>query len=185
MQTTGYMNEILKELSKAPDLIGNRSAEQLTNRIMEAGKIFTAGAGRSGLMAKSFTMRMMHMGLDAYVVGETVTPNLEEGDLLIISTGSGETKSLVPMVEKAKELGATVAAVTIKPDSTIGKLADIVVELPGSPKHESGEERATIQPMGSLFEQTLLLFYDAVILRYMDKKGLTSETMFGRHANLE
>ena len=63
-------------------------------------------------------MRMMHMGLDAYVVGETVTPNLEEGDLLIISTGSGETKSLVPMAEKAKELGATVAAVTIKPDST-------------------------------------------------------------------
>ena len=89
------------------------------------------------------------------------------------------------MAEKAKELGATVAAVTIKPDSTIGKLADIVVELPGSPKHESGEEHATIQPMGSLFEQTLLLFYDAVILRYMDKKGLTSDTMFGRHANLE
>ena len=76
MQTTGYMNEILKELSKAPDLIGDRSAEQLTNRIMEAGKIFAAGAGRSGLMAKSFTMRMMHMGLDAYVVGETVTPRL-------------------------------------------------------------------------------------------------------------
>ena len=37
----------------------------------------------------------------------------------------------------------------------------------------------TIQPMGSLFVQTLLLFYDGVILRLMDKKGLDTNKMFG------
>lgn len=58
-------------------------------------------------------MRMMHMGIDAYVVGETVTANLEKGDLLIIGSGSGETKTLVSIAEKAKSLGGTVAAVTI------------------------------------------------------------------------
>ncbi|MDF2815557.1 MAG: 6-phospho-3-hexuloisomerase, partial [Paenibacillus sp.] len=44
---------------------------------------------------------------------------------------------------------------------------------------------STIQPMGSLFEQTLLLFFDSAILRLMEKKGYDSTTMFGRHANLE
>jgi len=31
----------------------------------------------------------------------------------------------------------------------------------------------------------MLLFYDAVILRFMEKKGLDSNKMYGKHANLE
>jgi len=39
--------------------------------------------------------------------------------------------------------------------------------------------------MGSLFEQTMLLFYDALILQIMEEKQLDSQTMYGKHANLE
>ncbi|PLR82943.1 6-phospho-3-hexuloisomerase [Bacillus canaveralius] len=185
MNTTEYLAQVIEELNRSIDLIADEQAEQLVNGILEAKKIFVAGAGRSGLMAKSFAMRMMHMGLDAYVIGETVTPNFETEDILIIGSGSGETKSLVSMAEKAKKIGGTVVAVTISPESTIGQLADIVIKLPGSPKDKSENDYKTIQPMGSLFEQTLLIFFDAVILRFMEKKGLDSGTMFGRHANLE
>jgi len=184
-QTTRYFNEILDELSRAADLLSDEQAEQLVNQLLEAKKVFVAGAGRSGFMGKSFVMRMMHMGIDAYVVGETVTANLQEEDILIIASGSGETKSLVSMAEKAKSIGGTVIAVTINPESTIGQLADLVVKMPGSPKDQSTSDYKTIQPMGSLFEQTLLLFFDAVILRFMEKKGLDSGTMYGKHANLE
>ncbi|MNN74526.1 3-hexulose-6-phosphate isomerase [compost metagenome] len=88
------------------------------------------------------------------------------------------------MAEKARALGAAVALVTITPESTLGSLADYTVKLPGVTK-EAGGERATIQPMASLFEQTLLLFYDAVILRLMEWTGQTTSQMFGKHANLE
>ncbi|WP_423407805.1 6-phospho-3-hexuloisomerase [Heyndrickxia sp. MSNUG] len=185
MHTTQYLAKILKELIRTTDRISDEEAEKLVNGILEAKKVFVAGAGRSGFMAKSFAMRMMHMGIDAYVPGETVTPNFEEGDMIIFASGSGETKSLVSMAEKAKSLGGTVAALTIFPDSTIGKLADMTVKLPGSPKDQSEGDYKTIQPMGSLFEQTLLLFCDAVILRFMEKKGLDTNKMYGRHANLE
>lgn len=185
MHTTQYLAKILKELIRTTDHISDEEAEKLVNGILEAKKVFVAGAGRSGFMAKSFAMRMMHMGIDAYVPGETVTPNFEEGDMIIFASGSGETKSLVSMAEKAKSLGGTVAALTIFPDSTIGKLADMTVKLPGSPKDQSEGDYKTIQPMGSLFEQTLLLFCDAVILRFMEKKGLDTNKMYGRHANLE
>jgi 6-phospho-3-hexuloisomerase len=185
MKTTQYLAEVVQELSRTVDLISDEEAEKLVNKILESKKIFVAGAGRSGFMGKSFVMRMMHMGIDAYVVGETVTANLEKDDLLIIGSGSGETKTLVSIAEKAKSLGGTVAAVTISPDSTIGKLADIIIKLPGSPKDQSESEYQTIQPMGSLFEQTMLLFYDALILRFMEKKGLDSTKMYGKHANLE
>ncbi|MFE4430756.1 6-phospho-3-hexuloisomerase [Peribacillus butanolivorans] len=185
MQTTQYVAEILKELNHSADLIADEEAEKLVNGILESKKVFVAGAGRSGFMAKSFAMRMMHMGIDSYVIGETVTPNFEKEDILIIGSGSGETKSLVSMAEKAKSIGGKIATVTIFPDSTIGQLADITIKLPGSPKDKSEGDYKTIQPMGSLFEQTLLLFYDAVILRFMEKKGLDTNKMYGRHANLE
>ena len=185
MQTSQYLAKIIKELSRSVDLIADEEAEKLVNGILESKKVFVAGAGRSGLMGKSFAMRLMHMGIDAYVIGETVTPTFEQDDILIIGSGSGETKSLVSISEKAKRIGGTIATATISPESTIGALADIVIKLPGSPKDQSEGDYQTIQPMGSLFEQTLLLFYDGVILRLMDKKGLDTNKMYGRHANLE
>lgn len=184
MNTTGYTNEILAELKRTIDGINNEEANQLVEGILRAKKIFVAGGGRSGFMAKAFVMRMMHVGLDAYVVGETVTPNLEADDIFIVGSGSGETQSLAAMTKKAKSIGATVVAVTINPNSTIGELADITITIPAQAKAE-GASGKSIQPMGSLFEQTLLLFYDAVILSFMNKKGLSSDVMYGRHANLE
>ena len=184
MNTTGYTDEILAELKRTIELIIDEEAEKLVEGILRAKKIFVAGGGRSGFMAKAFVMRMMHVGLDAYIVGETVTPNLEPDDIFIVGSGSGETQSLAAMTKKAKSIGALVVAVTINPDSTIGKLADINIEIPAQAKGE-GNSGKSIQPMGSLFEQSLLLFYDAVILRFMEKKGLNSEMMYGRHANLE
>lgn len=185
MKTTEYLAGIVQELGQTVGLISEGDAEKLVNQILNSKKVFVAGAGRSGFMGKSFVMRMMHMGIDAYVVGETVTANLEKDDLLIIGSGSGETKTLVAIAEKAKSIGGTIAAITISPNSTIGELADIVVKLPGVTKDQSQGDYKTIQPMGSLFEQTMLLFYDALILSFMNKKGLDSNKMYGKHANLE
>lgn len=184
MQTTGYTQEILNELQEVLAGIDETSAENLVNALLASNKVLVAGSGRSGFMAKSFVMRLMHIGLDPYIVGETVTPNLEAGDLFIIASGSGETPSLVAMAEKAVSIGATIAAVTIHPDSKIGKLADIVVEVPAQAKAD-GNSGKSIQPMGSLFEQSLLVFFDSLILKLMETKEIGSQTMYGRHANLE
>lgn len=185
MHTNQYLSSIQKELSQIADRISETEAETLVQHIVQAKRIYVAGAGRSGLMMRAFAMRLMHLGLDSYVVGETVTPGLSAGDMLLIGSGSGETKSLLSMAQKAKSLQATVAVVTIFPESSIGKLSSLSVSLPGSPKDQSQNTAETIQPMGSLFEQTLFLFLDAIILRLMDIRKLDSQAMYSRHANLE
>ncbi|MBD8070164.1 6-phospho-3-hexuloisomerase [Bacillus sp. PS06] len=185
MQTSQFLSQIIEELQQSVGLISDEEAEMLMTSILESKKVFVAGSGRSGFMAKSFAMRMMHMGIDAYVIGETVTPTFEKDDILIIGSGSGETKGLVSIAEKAKAIGGKIAVVTLSPDSTIGRLADFTVKLPGASKDQTDSTYQTIQPMGSLFEQTLLLFYDALILRFMHKKGLDTNKMYGNHANLE
>lgn len=180
-----HIQTIIEELTSTVEAIDATETKELADAVLQANRIFLAGAGRSGLMGKAFVMRLMHMGLDAYVVGETVTANLREGDLLIVGSGSGETKTLIPIVEKAQQLGGTVAVVTINPTSTLARLADLVVQLPGVPKEQTASADETVQPMGSLFEQTMLLFYDALILQIMEEKQLDSQTMYGKHANLE
>ncbi len=185
MKTYDYVKAIIAELDHATSQNQAEGIEDLISTIMSSEKVFVSGAGRSGLMGKSFAMRLMHMGINAFVTGETVTPVFTEKDLLIVGTGSGKTESLLHMAEKAKDIGGTVATVTISPDSPIAEISDLILQLPGSPKDQTTGNKQTIQPMGSLFEQTLLLYYDAIILRIMEMKGLNTHNMYGNHANLE
>lgn len=89
-----------------------------------ANKIFVLGLGRVGFMMRAFAMRMMHMGKQAYVVGETIRPNCEAGDLLIVGTASGSTQQLNNIAEKAKDFGAKVLALTGAAGSPVTKIAD-------------------------------------------------------------
>ena len=186
MNNIEYANIVINELTQTLNSIDAICAEKLVRTIIESDEVFVAGAGRSGFQARGFAMRLMHMGEKSYMVGETTTPNIKKNDVLVVCSGSGETKSLVSMAQKAKSLDAKVALVTINPQSTIGKLADVVIEISApSPKSAKDGDIKSIQPMGSLFEQSLGLFLDISILMLMERKGLDSDTMFGRHANLE
>lgn len=186
MNIQPYISQILDELGETVGHVCNGSAEKLVDAIMDAQTVFVTGAGRSGLAMKSFAMRLMHIGFDTYVVGETVTPSITDKDVLLIGSGSGSTSSLVTSASKAKAIGATICLLTIDENSPIGKLADVVLTIPApSPKVNRDLGFRSVQPMGSLFEQSLLLTLDAIILLLMEKTGETPESMFNRHANLE
>lgn len=137
-------------------------------------------------MARCFAMRLMHMGFQVSMVGDVTTPSIKKGDLLIIASGSGTTASLVAMANKAKSIGADIATITIYEDAPIAQIASIVIPIP-APTAKSDVDMGfrSVQPMGSLFEQSLLICLDYVILILMDLKQITAEEMFARHANLE
>jgi 6-phospho-3-hexuloisomerase len=178
--------QIIVELKDTLLEVDRGSIDQLAEAIIEARHIFLAGVGRSGLMLKCFAMRLMHLGLNVFVVGETTTPAILCDDLLIIGSGSGETGSVTVFAQEAKRYGAKIGLITIFPDSTIGRLADVkvVINAPTS-KNPSGNQATSIQPMGNLFEQSLLLLLDGLALKLMDKMNVTAASMFENHANLE
>jgi 6-phospho-3-hexuloisomerase len=181
-----HFDSILHELRRALARVGDERAERLVEAIAAARRIFVAGAGRSGLAMKGFAMRLMHLGFEAYVVSETVTPGITQEDMLLVGSGSGATASLVVSAEKARAVGAGVGLITIQEDSPIGRLADTVLTIPApTPKIEEDLGFSSIQPMGSLFEQALMLTLDALVLVLMAQSGRKPEAMFARHANLE
>lgn len=186
MHYSELRTQVLSELDRTLAGISGESMDKLCDLLIHARRIFVAGAGRSGLMARGFAMRLMHMGLTAYVVGEIVTPAIAAEDVLLIASGSGETASLVSMAQKARSLGAKTALVTIFPESTIGQMADAALAIPApTPKSSLKNTAASIQPMGSLFEQSLMLAFDILVLIMMEKLSKSSDAMFALHANLE
>jgi 6-phospho-3-hexuloisomerase len=131
-------------------------------------------------------MRLMHMGFQVHVVGETTAPNITREDLLLIGSASGATSSLIVIANQAQKVGAKIALISIRADSPLGQIADIVLTIPAStPKIVGPSGFQSIQPMGSLFEQAMWLALDGLILMLMAEINTDSETMFVRHANLE
>ena len=184
-KTNDYISNILEELNRTLPAIPANEIESFSGLIMNANNIFVSGAGRSRFAVMAFCMRLMHMGFAAYMVGETTTPGIKQGDLLIIGSGSGETATLSCHAKKAKDAGAHLALVSIYPQSTIGQLADVVVQIRAPTPKAAESGFISIQPMGSLFEQSLFLLLDSVVLLLMDKKDDNSADMFTKHANLE
>ena len=154
---------------------------KLTQLLDQAQRVFVAGAGRSALVARFFAMRLMHGGYNVYVVGEIVTPSLRNGDLLIVISGSGETETMLAFAKRAKELGAIVALLSAKNNSTIGDLADVVFQI-GSPEQYG---KIAGMPMGTAFELSTLIFLESTIAHIIHEKGIPEEEMRTRHANLE
>ena len=94
--------EILEELKEDAKQIDDDKLKEVEKLITEANRIFISGAGRSGFAARGFSNRLMHLGYTVYFVGEPTTPSIQEGDLLIVGSGSGNTASLVSNTKKAK-----------------------------------------------------------------------------------
>ena len=178
---------ILDELKNVLSGLDDTQTEEMVDSILKANKIFVAGAGRSLLMMRGLAMRLMHMGIDSFVVGETVTPAIQPGDLLIIGSGSGETGTLTVMANKAKKVGAELGLITIFPDSTIGRLADHVLVIPASTTKGDRSGAKSIQPGANSFEQSTLLVGDALVMRVVEKAGIdnVNADLMRRHANLE
>jgi 6-phospho-3-hexuloisomerase len=181
-----YMRSVLDEQNQTLGMIDEGQVHGMAGAIDSARRLYVAGAGRSGLIVKAFCMRCMHMGMSAYVVGETVTPAIERGDFLLIGSGSGETGTLAAIADKAKKLGVGIGLVTIFPESTIGRKADHIIALPGTTfKSDRTPVATSIQPSGNLFEQTMFLLLDSLVVLLLERRNIKREELSKLHANLE
>jgi 6-phospho-3-hexuloisomerase len=190
--------EIATFIFRALDTIKLEEIEKFVKTIEEIyranKKILVVGVGRSGLVGRAFAMRLRHLGARSYVVGETITPSVEEGDLLVAISGSGSTQIVVAAAEAAKRMKAKVAAITTYYDSSLGRLADLVVFVPGRTKLASMDDyfarqilgiHEPLSPLGTLFEDTSMVVLDAVVAELMKRLGKNESELARRHANIE
>jgi 6-phospho-3-hexuloisomerase len=181
----GSVNRILDELRRTLEAISPDGVERLVEAVLKADRVYVVGGGRSGLMARAFAMRLMHLKLTTYVVGETTTPAIHRGDLLLACSASGETHVTVLMSQVAKDAGAGVFAITASPGSPMASLASETIVIPAPSKRIGSGEARSVQYGGSLFEQALLVVLDAASSEIGRRRGMAPQEIDSQHTNLE
>jgi len=186
---------ILAGINGIIQTVEDQEVEKMIRMILEAkkDKILLLGTGRSGFVGRAFALRLMHLGFNVYVSGETITPALTPEDLVIVISGSGTTTTVVAQAEVAKAVGSKIVSVTSHPDSPLAKVSDEIVVVKGRSKIDqifdyegrqiSGEYDNA--PLGTMFELSVMVFLDAVIADLMHKLGIHEIDLRKRHSNTE
>lgn len=181
-----YRQQMIKELSITLTGLDDGQVEQAVDHILQAKRIFFAGAGRAGLMMKGFAMRLMHMGFLCHVAGDATTPSIQRGDLLIVASGKAETVTSSYFVDVAKEAGARTLVITANPQGTVARKADsLLVLIAPKFRGDPDQDRFSVQPMGNRFEQSALLAADYIVKLIKEKIKLDIQVMYKNHSTLE
>ncbi|MDO4345362.1 MAG: SIS domain-containing protein [Eubacteriales bacterium] len=178
---------MLEEYQQVFEKLNQDSMREFIETIKKHDRIFCIGVGREGMMTKAFAMRLMHMGKEVHWIWDDTTPHIGEGDLLVATLGDGRIGHIDYVCRRAKEAGAYIYVVTGSPSGTTAKeVADKVFFVPACVYRGTDEVVPSIQPMGNLFEQCLLLIFDIIVMTLVDETpDLTFEKMSGRHRNVE
>ena len=176
-----YRKIILAEITAILPEIDEGTSRRFCRELARAKRVYITGVGRSGLVVKAFGQRLMHLGFDVHLADEVTAPGIARGDLLVACSGTGNTLLPLHMARKAKGIRARVVCLTARPKSALARVAHLVITIPAP--LERG--RRTRQPARALFEQTLFLFLDSVVLAAMHEFRITGRKIRRRHANLE
>jgi 6-phospho-3-hexuloisomerase len=190
------MRLMAQKIRAIANIISDEDVEKFISELLHAKRIYVMGAGRSGLVAKAFAMRLMHLGFQAFVVGETITPSLSKGDIMVIFSGSGRTKTVADIAETAKEIGAKICLITSDANSRIGKISDCIVIIEHHRDTVTDDavefeirqmmgDHKSFAPLGTLFETASMIFADAVISRLMEITQTDEIALKNRHTNVE
>ena len=176
---------IIDELGKTLKEIKKEEVDALIENILSVEKVFFVGVGRVLLSLQAMAKRLAHLGINTVVVGQITEPAITDKDLLIVGSGSGESAFPLAIARKAKSFNAKVAHIGSNPDSSMKEYTDIFVRIPVSTKLNLPNEIPSVQPMTSLFEQSLLLLGDSVALMIIRTKNINMKELWQFHANLE
>lgn len=183
MDYKAYGNIILEELRASVFSVDEKDLCGFIEKIREAPKIYCDGKGRSGLQMKAFAMRLAQMGFRVYDASGVTTPAMETGDFLIAASGSGQTPNLLEHVLTAEKLGTAIALITASETSVMREKSNYCFQFRAKSKQDT--EKTSIQPMGTLFEQSLAVFLDITVLLLMQECCITGDEMYRLHNNLE
>ncbi len=161
------------------------AADRMCDEILTARRIACYGVGREGLMMRALCMRLMHLGLDAHVVGDMTTPPVGPGDLLMASAGPGAFSTVRGLLDVAREAGARTLVITAQPQGEAARQADTCIHLPAQTMANDRGGAISLLPMGSLYEAAQLIFFDLISILLRERTGQTPDEMRARHTNLE
>lgn len=98
------------------------------------GRVVVAGIGKSGLVGKKMVATFASTGTPSFFLHPTEAFHGDLGmlkpiDVVILISNSGETDDVNKLIPSLKSFGNKIIAITGNPHSTLGKYADVVLNI--------------------------------------------------------
>lgn len=171
------LGALVRCIHESAESIDPESLSNLVDLILSKRTLFIYGSGRSGLVGQYFAVRLVQLGLDVHFVGDMTTPIIGPEDLTILISNTGETMSAVQTANIARRIGSHVVCVTASKYSKLAHASNSVIYI-NTPHTTDGN----LLPLGTLFEDAVILMFDALIPELMKRLGQSEEDMRKKHA---
>ncbi|MGI0070901.1 MAG: SIS domain-containing protein [Thermoplasmata archaeon] len=169
---------IAERVTESLDRLDPAAVTAAIEILSRAPATFVYGAGRSGIIGRAFAMRLVQIGLRAYVIGESVTPIVRRGDAVFILSGRGESYSSIQTANIVRREGAELVVLTGRSSSKLAHIATALLSI----DFPEDADRPRLAPLGTLFESASLGLTDAIVAELMRLRGESEESMRRRHA---
>ncbi len=138
------MRESVKDIARRVLEIEADSVRELIERVDESferavelilettGKVVVTGMGKSGIICQKIASTLASTGTSAIFLHPAEGAHgdlgvLMKNDIVIAVSNSGETEEIIMMLPLVKRLGIRLIAMTGRPQSTLGRYADVVI----------------------------------------------------------
>lgn len=185
MKNSKLKTLMIEEVRECFDSINDGDIDMLSEEILKGRRVFLYGLGRERLMLQAFAMRLMHLGLNVHMVGDVTTPRIEKEDLFITSSGTGYLSTVEALLKIVQKQGASVVYLTSSTDSLLQKFANHTIYIKAQTMKDALDSRTSPQPMGALFEQSMLLLFELAVIQIKETLGVSEEEMEQNHSVLE
>jgi glucosamine--fructose-6-phosphate aminotransferase (isomerizing) len=141
---TRFLQDILRqpeELQRTLDFLagpGSRALQQAASALQNARHIYLTGMGSSWHAALNAASICHGNGSPAYTLDASdllECNRLPKGAVVVIISRSGRSTELAPLMQLARDAGATIVAITNNPDAPLAQQADIPIVVRITPDH--------------------------------------------------
>ncbi len=163
------IRNIINHLELSLDWLNEAQVNEFLQLLSDCERVYIVGVGKSGLVGKIFGLSLVSLNYEVYIVGESLLPAPRAVDLIVTISGTGETDYPIRFAKVGKKTNAKIVTITSRKDSTLAKLSDLVILIPG---REDGKkqileeltaygEHGTLK--GMLFEMATLAYLNAIV----------------------
>jgi arabinose-5-phosphate isomerase len=154
--------------------LGDAFVKAVETILAAKGRVICTGIGKSGHVARKIAATMASTGTQAYFVHATEASHGDLGmigqdDVVLALSKSGETKELADMLSYAKRYSIPLIGMTAKADSTLGRTADILLQVPDAAE-------ACAETNAPTTSTTLMIALgDALAVALLESKGFKAD----------
>ena len=158
----------------------NRAVELITYALAKRNKLVVVGVGKSGNIGRKIAATFTSTGAPAVLLDSVDALHgdlgiLNDGDIVLALSYSGETDELIDLLPAMKRFSVRVVAITSAPKSTLGQHADVVLNV------KVPKEACPFNMAPTASTTASLVMGDALAMAVLDARGFKKSDFAQRH----